>query len=75
MILYQLKGVNQNYILNADITKGNFSFEMPENASKGMYRLSYDLEKNLFVDFIYNNESVELQFNGESPTGTTKFLI
>ena len=74
-ILYQLKGMNQNYILNTDITNGKFSFEMPADAAKGIYRLSYNLEHNLFVDFIYNNEAIEVEFNAKNPTGTTKFLI
>ncbi|MBP8792282.1 MAG: TlpA family protein disulfide reductase [Lutibacter sp.] len=74
-ILYQLKGMNQNYILNADIIAGKFSFEMPADASKGVYRLSYNLEHNLFVDFIYNNEAIEVEFDGKNPTETTNFLI
>ncbi len=74
IILYQLKGANQLYITNTTITNGSFSLNLPENTSKGMYRLAYDMENGGFVDFIYNNENIELQFNPDNPIETIVFL-
>ena len=74
VILYQLKGVNQNYIANADLVAGKFSFNIPENSPKGMYRLTYDIENNGFVDFLYNNESVEVEFDPKNQVETLKII-
>ena len=53
IVLYQLQGAKQNYITNTKVTNGEFSLTMPEKSSKGIYRLIYDRENRLFVDFIY----------------------
>jgi thiol-disulfide isomerase/thioredoxin len=72
--LYQLKSAKQLYIKNATIVNGEFSINFPKNASKGMYRLLYNQQNKGFIDFIYNNESVELKFNPENPSETVDFL-
>ena len=74
IVLYQLKGAKQLYIKNVTITNGEFSIAIPENASKGMYRLMYSQQNDGFVDFIYNKESVELNFNPENPLESVEFL-
>ena len=74
IVLYQLKGANQLYIKNVTITNGEFSIDIPENASKGMYRLMYSQQNDGFVDFIYNKESVELSFNPDNPLESVEFL-
>ena len=74
VVLYQLKGINQNYIKNVDIIDGNFSMEIPENTAKGMYRLAYDLKQNYYVDFVYNNESIELEFDPNNPDLPATFI-
>ena len=74
VILYQLKGVNQNYIANADVVSGKFSFNIPENTPKGMYRLTYDIENSGFVDILYNNESVEVEFDPNNQLETLKII-
>ncbi|WP_372745202.1 TlpA family protein disulfide reductase [Lutibacter sp.] len=73
VILYQLKGFNQIYLANVDIVEGKFSAKIPENSPKGMYRLAYDLENNGFVDFLYNNESVTLEFDPKNQLETLNF--
>jgi thiol-disulfide isomerase/thioredoxin len=71
--LYQLKGSEQLYIANTTISNGEFVIELPENTSKGMYRLFYDQQNNGVLDFIYNHENVELKFNPLSPSKTVEF--
>ena len=71
--LYQLQGAQQNYITNTKVTNGEFSLTIPEKSSKGIYRLIYDLENRLFVDFIYDNENVTLTFNPKYPNQSTVF--
>ena len=67
IILYQLQGSKQNYIANADITNGSFSFTLPESATPGVYRMVYDLESRLFVDVLYNNEDIVFKFHPKYP--------
>ena len=74
VVLYQLKGSKLLYIKNATIKNGEFSIEFPQNSSKGMYRLLYDQQKNGHIDFLYNKETVVLEFNPEDPIGTVNFL-
>lgn len=74
VVLYQLKGAKQLYIKNETISNGKFSIEFPQNAPKGMYRLLYSQQNNGFIDFIYNNKSVELKFNPKNPLNTLTFL-
>ena len=73
VVLYQLQGAKQNYITNTKVTNGEFNLIIPEKSSKGIYRLLYDLEKRLFVDFIYDNENVTLTFNPKYPNQSTVF--
>ena len=75
VILYQLKGANQAYIANTTLKEGSFDLNFPDNAEKGMYRLTYDLENSGFVDFLYNVENIELNFDPTFPSGTLKFQI
>lgn len=74
IVLYQLKGAKQLYIKNVTIIDGKFSIDFPENSPKGMYRLMYSQQNGSFVDFIYNNENVELKFNPENPYETAEFI-
>ena len=73
VVLYQLQGAKQNYITNTKVTNGEFNLIIPEKSSKGIYRLLYDLENRLFVDFIYDDENVTLTFNPKYPNQSTVF--
>jgi len=75
VILYQLKGAKQLYIANVTVVDGKFKVDFPENSAKGMYRITYDLKNNGFVDFIYNNETIEVEFDPGYPSGTVKILV
>jgi len=73
VVLYQLQEAKQNYITNTKVINGEFNLIIPEKSSKGIYRLLYDLENRLFVDFIYDNENVTLTFNPKYPNQSTVF--
>lgn len=72
--LYKLQGSKQNYVQNVTIENGVFKFELPENTSKGMYRLRYKMDNTSIVDFIYNNENVDLEFDPKKSAETLQFL-
>lgn len=73
IILNQLNSVNKKYMNNAVIKNGEFKMAVPKGSAPGMYRLEYDVNNNLFIDFIYNKEDVELEFNPERPEEEVKF--
>lgn len=75
VLLYQLKGAKQLYVANATVVDGSFKMSFPENASNGMYRLTYDVNNGGFIDFLYNNESVSLNFDPTFPSGTLEFSV
>ncbi len=73
MVLYQLEGSQQNYIAYDSIRKGQFSIAIPMNQTPGMYRLMYDVKNQAYVDFIFDNEDIELTFNPKNPNETIQF--
>ncbi len=73
IILNQLNTVNKKYVANATITNGEFKMAIPKGTKPGMYRLEYDVNNNLFVDFIYNNESIDFEFDPNYPDNLVKF--
>lgn len=73
MVLYQLNGSQQNYIAYDSIKKGQFSIAIPANKEPGIYRLMFDVKNKASIDFIFDNENVELTFNPKSPNETVLF--
>jgi thiol-disulfide isomerase/thioredoxin len=73
VILYQLKGVHQQYIANAAVDNGKFELVIPKGKENGMYRILYDNKKNLFLDFIYNHENVDVIFHPDYPSVLAKY--
>ena len=72
--LYKIQGSKQNYVQNVTINNGVFELTIPEETSKGMYRLRYKMDNTSIVDFIYNNEDIELKFDPNKSTETLQFL-
>jgi thiol-disulfide isomerase/thioredoxin len=72
--LYKIQGSKQNYVQNVIINNGVFEFKIPEETSKGMYRLRYKMDNASIVDFIYNNEDIELKFDPKNSIETLQFL-
>jgi len=73
MIVYQLKGSQQNYIAHDTINNGKFSITMPANQTSGIYRLVYDIKNRLYIDILYENENVLLTFNPRKPDQSVLF--
>lgn len=80
-LLYKVEGARQVFIKNSQVTKelqtengktktiGKFEFELPANTEAGSYRITYDLQQNKYVDFLFNKEDVEVSFNpGDTDT-------
>ncbi len=74
VIMYRITGSQQRYVANTGLKKGKFSMKMPKNAIQGMYRLTYDINNNGYIDFIYNNKNIELVFNPRKPNNSVKFI-
>lgn len=66
-LLYKITPETNEYVSNAEIKNGRFSFLLDSTVTKGMYRIVYALpqEENNF-DIIYNaKENIELSFDQE----------
>ena len=74
LIMYQLQGAKQNYIVDTKIKDGQFTIVIPEQVKPGVYRLIYNLKNRLFVDIIYNNEDIEFTLNPDFPSQTIEFI-
>lgn len=84
-ILYKLEGSRKKYVSNAKIFKdtllvdgnkevvGKVNFELPLETNQGVYRITYKLEGNSFVDFIFNNENVNFVLHPDYPEQTKVF--
>tara|TARA_R110001632_G_scaffold19898_10_gene59871 strand:- start:1533 stop:2876 length:1344 start_codon:yes stop_codon:yes gene_type:complete len=76
-LLYKVEGARQVFVKNTAIkkegTKGSFEFELPADAKMGSYRVTYDLKNNGYVDFLFNKENIELEFNPKDTDGSTVF--
>ena len=65
----------QNYVANADVVDGQFTFDVDENQPAGVYRAYYQIENSLYVEFIYNKEEVEFSFDPNNPWNQFRFPI
>ena len=45
-----------NELLKVEKAKGSFEFTLPTDAKTGSYRVTYDLQNNGYVDFLFNKE-------------------
>ena len=76
-LLYKVEGARQVFVENSEIkvekAKGSFDFTLPADAKTGSYRVTYDLQNNGYVDFLFNKENVEFEFNPNNAEGTTVF--
>lgn len=73
VILYKLHGANQKYVTNTTIKDGDFTLVIPKGSETGMYRISYDNIKNLYIEVLYNHENIEMEFNPEHPNNLVKY--
>ncbi len=73
IILYKIEGAEQSFIANATVKDGRFSFKLKKDAKPGVYRLLYKIDRSDYLDFIYNNEDIDLAFNPKDPASTVVF--
>lgn len=74
IILYKIEKGKQVYVEKAIVTNGKFTFDLGKDASVGIYRAYYQIENNLYVEFIFNNENLEFTFDPNRPHETIKFI-
>mgnify|MGYP000002873499 FL=1 len=84
-ILYKVEGVKKNYIDNVKIKKdtllvegekktiGKAKFLLPIHTKPGVYRLTYKLKGDAFVDFIFNKEQISFALHPDYPEQTVVF--
>lgn len=73
ILLYKMENGDQTYVDNADVVDGAFEFKIDEEDASGIYRAYYQIENNLYVEFIYNKEEVDFTFDPENPAETILF--
>jgi len=73
ILLYKLENGNQTYLDNADVVEGQFEFKIDDKEPSGVYRAYYQIENNLYVEFIYNKEKVAFSFNPNNPEESIQF--
>ncbi|MCF6212594.1 MAG: redoxin family protein [Flavobacteriaceae bacterium] len=73
LILYKVEGGSQSFVANTTITDKHFSFKLKKEATSGIYRLFFQMDKQKHLDFIYNNEDIVLSFDPNNPLGTVIF--
>ena len=74
ILLYKIKDGKQIYLDNAEVNNGAFEFTIPESERPGVYKIFYQLENQLYVEFIFNKENVEFTFDPYDPLNTINFL-
>lgn len=74
ILLYKLEKGKQTFVDNASVVNGEFQFKIDEKQPSGIYRAYYQIENNLYVEFIYNKENVNFTFNPNNPIDTIDFL-
>ncbi len=73
VLLYKIKDGKQIYIDNADVKNNQFEFTISENEIPGIYRVFYQIENQLYIEFIYNKENIDFVFNPNDPVESLKF--
>ena len=67
VLLYKIEGTKQIFVKNTELRKENkkafFEFSLPNEAEPGSYRIKYSMNKNGFIDFLFNKESIHFEFN------------
>ena len=73
ILLYKLENGSQTYMYNADVIEGAFEFKIPEKEPSGIFRAYYQIENNLYVEFIYNREEIVFSFDPNDPEASIRF--
>lgn len=73
VLLYEIQNGKPVYVENADVKDGKFTFKFTKDQPQGIYRIYYQIQESLYIDFIYNKESVSFAFDPEDPSETITF--
>lgn len=85
VMLQKLEGAKQKFLKHTTIkvdtvniggqeqSIGRFEIEIPKDAKPGMYRVTYRNKGAGFIDFLFNNENVEMVFNPQYPDQSVFF--
>jgi thiol-disulfide isomerase/thioredoxin len=85
VILYKIEGARQNFVKSGSVKKvskvidgknvsvGQFEFDFSKENKPGTYRVTYNVEKNGYVDFIFNNENVTFLFDPNNAEESISF--
>ena len=73
VVLYQLKGAKQVYVSNSKMDNDQFKMEIPQGASAGMYRLSFNPGVVGYIDFLFSQADVKLKFDPLNISSTLEF--
>ncbi|WP_083629555.1 TlpA family protein disulfide reductase [Tenacibaculum agarivorans] len=85
VVLYKIEGAKQKFIGNSTIKfedvdlggntqkVGRFELKLPNDAKKGVYRVTYRNTGAGFIDFFFNNENIEFVFNPQFPEESIVF--
>lgn len=85
IILQKLQGTKPKFITHATIKTetvdvggakqeiGRFEFTLPKDTKPGMYRVTYRERGAGFLDFLFNNEDIEMVFNPQYPEESVVF--
>lgn len=83
--LHKIEGARQFFVKNTKIKidsfevegkkqpLGRFNFTLPEDAKVGEYRITYSLKGGGFIDFIYNKENINFNFQPAYPNQSVTF--
>ncbi len=74
ILLYKIKDGKQIYLDNAEVNNGAFEFTINGSEHPGVYKVFYQLENQLYVEFIFNKENVEFTFDPYDSFNTINFL-
>jgi len=73
ILLYKLENGKQKFISNTNVKNGEFQFKIAETEPSGIYRAFYQIENNLYVEFIYNKENINFTFDAHNPIESITF--
>lgn len=74
VMIYSVVGASQKYVGNASLADDSFKITIPNGSVSGMYRLYFDVNNGYF-DFIYNQESVSVTFDADTPETSAMFDV
>ncbi len=73
ILLYKLENGEQKFVSNTNVENGEFQFKIAETEPSGIYRAFYQIENNLYVEFIYNKENINFTFDAYNPIESISF--